>query len=104
MSQFDAFAHPVPSLRRIYPLAVSLRSDLIAAGDESLIAPLAPRRHFNAPAGRLAPIVQVDHEEYMVLIEKLTTVPVRSLPHRIANLSRYRDSLLGAIDLLFYGV
>jgi toxin CcdB len=104
MPQFDAFAHPVPSLRRIYPLAVCLRTDLIAGGDDTLIAPLVPRGHFPAPAGRLAPVVQIDGEEYVVIIEKLTTVPLRHLPRRIANLSRYRESLLGAVDLLFYGV
>lgn len=104
MAQFDVFAHPVPSLRRVYPLAICLRSDLIAGADETHIAPLAPRRHFTTPAGRLAPVVQVDGEEYVVIIEKLTAVPVRSLPRRIANLSRQREPLLGAIDLLFYGV
>lgn len=103
MAQFDVFAHPVASLRRLYPLAICLRSNLIAAGDEIHIAPLALRRHFTAPAGRLAPLVQVDGEEYVVIIEKLTAVPVRSLPRRIANLSPHRGALLAAIDLLFYG-
>lgn len=104
MAQFDVFPHPVPALRRVYPLAICLRSDLIPGGDETSIAPLAPRRRFAAPSGRLAPVVQVDGEDYLVIIEKLTTVPERSLPRRIANLSRFRDPLLGAIDLLFYGV
>lgn len=104
MAQFDVFAHPVHPLRQIYPLAVSLRSDLIPAGEDALIAPLVPRQHIPGAAGRLTPVVRIDDEEYVVLINTLTTVPAQGLPHRMANLNEHRDALLGAIDLLFYGV
>lgn len=104
MPQFDAFPHPVASIRRSYPLAVSLRSDLIAAGEEGLIAPLVPRSRMPGAAGRLNPVVRIDSDEYVVLIERMTTLPVRDLPGRIASLSQYRDELLGAVDLLFHGV
>jgi hypothetical protein len=103
MPQFDVFPHPIESVRRVYPLAVSLRSDLITGGDEGLIAPLIPRSRMPGAVGRLSPVVEIDSEEYMVLIERITTLPVRELPRRIANLSRYRDALLGAVDLLFFG-
>jgi hypothetical protein len=49
-------------------------------------------------------VVEIDAEEYVVLVEYMTTVPARELPRRVANLARYRDELLGAVDLLFYGV
>jgi toxin CcdB len=104
MPQFDAFPHPVPSLRRSFPLALNLRSDLIAAGEEALIAPLVPRKRLPGSVGRLSPVVEIDAEEYVVLVEYMTTVPARELPRRVANLARYRDELLGAVDLLFYGV
>lgn len=104
MAQFDAFAHPVPSLRRIYPLAVSLRSDLIPAGEDTVIAPLVPKTQIGAVSGRLAPVVRIDEEEYVVLVQMLTTVPSRGLPRRIANLNAWRMQLLGAVDLLFYGI
>ena len=104
MLQFDAFPHPVASLRCIYPLAVNLRSALIAPGEDTVIAPLVPRREFPEMPGRLSPVVTIDEDEYVVIIEKLTTVPVHSLSRRIANLSSHRESLLGAVDLLFFGV
>ncbi len=104
MAQFDAFPNPVPSQRRVFPLVISLRSDLIPAASDAVIAPLAPRKQLAGVAGRLSPLVQIDQEEYLVLVERLTTIPLRDLPDRIANLARYRDALLGAVDLLFYGL
>lgn len=103
MPQFDAFPHPVASLRRSFPLAVSLRSDLIA-GEGAIIAAMVPRSRLPGAAGRLCPAVRVDDEEYLVLIESMVSIPARELPPRVANLGRHRDALLGAVDLLFYGV
>jgi hypothetical protein len=104
MPQFDAFPHPVRSMRRDFPLVVSLRSDLIATGTTALVAPLVLHSRFPGASGRLSPLVRIDDEEYVVLIEHLVTFPLRDLPNRVANLARHRDSLLGAVDLLFYGV
>lgn len=104
MPQFDAFPHPVPSVRRNFPLAVTLRSDLMAPSEKAIIAPLVPRKRLPGVVGRYCPVVQVDDEEYVVMLDYLTAVPVHDLPRRIANLSRFREALLGAVDLLFYGV
>lgn len=104
MAQFDVFPHPVPSMRRSFPLAISLRSDLIPAGSDAMIAPMAPRRHFPGTVGRLAPVVQIDEEEYVVLVDQMGPARARGLPRRVANLARHREALLGAVDLLFYGI
>lgn len=104
MTQFDAFPNPVVSQRRAFPLVISLRSDLLPAGSDAVIAPLVQKKLLAGVIGRLSPVVQIDQEEYVVLVERLATIPSRELPHRIANLARYRDALLGAVDLLYYGV
>lgn len=103
MPQFDAFPHPVPSLRKDYPLAVNLRSDVVPGAGQLIIAPLAPRARFGAVAGRLAPIVRVDAEDYVVIIEHMNSIPARAIPPRIANLASNRESLIAALDLLFSG-
>jgi toxin CcdB len=102
--QFDVFANPVPASRRGYPLVVALQSALLASGGDQVVAPLAPRRHIPGASNRLAPVVRIDDEEFVVVIPRLATLPTRELPHRVANLSNHREALLGAIDLLFYGV
>jgi toxin CcdB len=104
MAQFDVFANPVSSARRTYPLVVCLQSELNAGGTEAVVAPLALRRNLSGASGRLAPAVHIDDQEYLVLTNNLTSLPVRDLGRRIANLTSHRQSLMTAIDLLFFGI
>jgi toxin CcdB len=103
MPQFDAFAYPVPALRRAYPLAVNLRSDLFPGSDRIIIAPMVRRAQLPGVAGRLAPVVRIDADEYVVIIDRLVSMPARAVPQRMANLAAHRESLIAAIDLLFSG-
>lgn len=106
MTQFDIFPNPIPASRRVYPLLVSLQSTLLADRASQVVAPLVLRSKLAgaAPESRLAPVVKIDDQDYIVLVPALMTLPASELSRRIANLSRYRQSLLGAVDLLFYGV
>jgi toxin CcdB len=103
MPQFDVFPNPVSSSRRAYPYVVCLQSELGAGRSNQVVAPLAPR-HALPKAGRLAPEVRIEDDEYVVLVTSLTTLPTRDLSRRIANLARHSEALLGAIDLVFYGI
>src|SRR5512139_1491891 len=103
MPQFDVFPNPVSTSHRAYPYVVSLQSELTAGGSNQVVAPLALRRAL-PEARRLAPVVRIKDEDYVVLVTSLTTLPVRDLTRPIANLARHREALLGAIDLVFYGV
>lgn len=49
-------------------------------------------------------MIAIDDTEYIVLIDRMVNLPTRDLSRRVANLGRNREVLLGAIDLLFYGV
>ena len=104
MAQFDVFANPVAAARRAYPLVIHLQSDLLPGSTDIVVAPLAPHRELAGGSGRLSPVVAIDDEPYAVLVRSLTNLPASDLKRRIANLARYRESLLGAVDLLFYGV
>ena len=104
MPQFDVHTNPVSAARRAYPLVISLQSDLMADGALAIVAPLAPRRLLPGAVGRLTPAVAVDDQEFLVLTNGLTSLPVRDLEKRIANLASQRQRLLAAVDLLFFGV
>lgn len=101
--QFDAFANPSPASRQVYPLVVCLQSTLFAGGAQQIVAPLAPQSAFPTPS-RLTPTVRIDGDRYVVAVASLTFLPSRDLKQRVANLAHHREALLGAIDLLFYGV
>jgi toxin CcdB len=104
MGQFDAYPNPDRTSRNQYPFVICLQSELLADRASQVVAPLVPRSAFPTATNRLAPVVRIDDAEYVVLVTSLETLPAGLLSRRIANLSRYRESLLGAIDLLFYGV
>jgi toxin CcdB len=104
MPQFDAHPNPDRTSRAQYPFLICLQSGLLAGRGSQVVAPLVPRSAFAAGTHRLAPLVRIDDTEYVVLVTSLETVPASLLSRRIANLSRHRDALLAAIDLLFYGV
>lgn len=103
MPQFDVFRNPDAASRRVFPFVVSLQSDLVDVASDRVVAPLALRERVPG-TGRLTPVVQLDGDDYVVFIRTLETLPARLLPRRVANLARHRDALLGAVDLLFYGV
>jgi toxin CcdB len=104
MQQFDVYANPVSSARRAYPLIICLQSDLLSDGTEVVVAPMVPRRSLAGAAGRLTPAVAIDDQEYIVLTNSLTSVPARDLVQRTANLLAYRQQLMAAVDLLFFGI
>jgi toxin CcdB len=104
MPQFDAYPNPDRTSRAQYPFVICLQSALLADRASQVVAPLVPRGAFAIATNRLAPVVRIDDAEYVVLVTSLETLPAALLSRRIANLSRYRESLLGAVDLLFYGV
>ena len=104
MAQFDAYPNPDRTSRNQYPFVICLQSALLADRASQVVAPLVPRNAFPTATNRLAPVVRIDDAEYVVLVTSLETLPAGLLSRRIANLSQHRDALLGAIDLLFYGV
>jgi toxin CcdB len=104
MLQFDTFTNPHPRSRRHYPLVVCLQSALVDGRSNQVVVPLVPRDALAGTGSPIAPVVGIDEREYVALVPMLASVQTRELTDRVANLSRHRDELLGAVDLLFYGV
>jgi toxin CcdB len=104
MTQFDVYANPDPESRTVYPYVVNMQSDVTIGGTDRIVAPLAHRGQLPGGAGRLTPLVTIDNREYLVATSGLTTLPSRDLKKRIANLAAHRSEMLGAVDLLFFGV
>jgi toxin CcdB len=104
MTQFDVFPNPESQSRAQFPLLVCLQSELLAEQVTQVVAPLVLAAKFVRAATPITPAVQIDDQPYIVLIPRLVVLPGRFLKGRVANLARQRDELLGAVDLLFYGV
>jgi len=104
MAQFDVFPNPVARARPSYPYVVILQAEVARDSRERAVAPVAPRTAFAVVAGRLTPIMNIDGDEFVVLVPSLTTVPVQGLRHAVASVVDRRDDLLAAVDYLFFGV
>jgi toxin CcdB len=102
--QFDVFANPVSAARAALPYVVVLQSDITTTSVEAIVAPLALRSKFSEAAGRLLPHVSFDGRDFVVIAASLAALPIADLRRKVGNLAEYRAELLGAIDLLFYGV
>jgi toxin CcdB len=102
--QFDVFANPVSAARSALPFVVVLQSDITATNVETIVAPLALRSKFPEAAGRLLPPVVLDGRDFVVVTASLAALPITDLRRKVGNLAAHRVELLGAADLLFFGV
>jgi hypothetical protein len=80
-----------------------LQSDLVATGQDRVVAPLVPKTAMPPLAGRLIPVVTVGEHAYAVLVPSLTTMPATDLRHPVAHLADARDGVMAALDYLFFG-
>jgi hypothetical protein len=101
MAQFDV--HPVqPGAPRSIRFQIALQSNMLGASDSVVVGALvAVTGKTSVP--RLNPVVRVADELVMFDPTLIATVPRRSLPPAVANLSEHRDAFAAAIDLAFTG-
>lgn len=104
MTQFDVFPNPISSTRSVYPYVVVLQSRAASTRNEVVIAPITRRANAAGAVGRLTPIVQIDGRDHVVVTGSLATIQTVDLKRRVASLADHRSELLGAIDLLFFGI
>lgn len=104
MTQFDVFANPVANARTIYPYVVVLQSGAAKTRNEVVVAPITRRANAAGASGRLTPVIRIDDRDYVVVTASLTTLPAADLKRKVTSLAQYRSDLLGAVDLLFFGI
>src|SRR5262249_31308518 len=104
MTQFEVFRNPAARVHRVYPFVVVLQADLAQRGSQRVVAPVAPRAGFPAIPGRLTPIIGIEREEFVLLVNALETVSVRGLNGAVVSLASRRNDIVAGIDYLFFGV
>ncbi len=102
--QFDVFVNPIAAARRAYPHLVVLQSDIAQALTHDIVAPIVPRDSLKSVSGRMNPGVSVESVDGVVLVSALTTIRRSDLKRPMATLASERDTLLAAVDYLFFGV
>ena len=98
------YENPIPRARRAFPFIAVLQSDFADTGRDRMVAPLVPRTRMPGAAGRLTPVVSILGVEHLLLVPRMTAVPVADLREPKDEIARYRDAITAAIDFLFLGV
>jgi toxin CcdB len=102
--QLAVFDNPVTRARRVYPFVVVMQSDFIDTGPERIVACVVPRSRLPGGAGRLMPVVMLDGQEHLLLVQSLTSVLVADLRTSRGDLAKHRTEIVAALDHLFLGV
>jgi toxin CcdB len=105
MHQFDVFRNPNPRTAREVPFLVSLQHGLLDALETRLVAPLVPTRPLGRTGiTRLNPVVVVNGQRYLILMQQLGAVRARALGRPVDTLESHRSVIIAAMDLLVSGV
>ena len=99
--QFDVFLNPLGDTKT-YPFVVVLQSPFSELAGTRVVAPAVRYLPNSRTVGVLTPRFIVDGQEYTLQIFQLTSVKVRSLKRKIANIGDRRDEITRALDHLFH--
>lgn len=102
MAQFDVYRN---AGHRRYPLLVDLQADLLRELATRVVAPLVPlARLARAPITQLNPVVPIDGEPHVVVLQEMAALPTARLRRPVATLRGHRRDLVAGLDLLFTGI
>jgi len=100
--QFDVFENP-DSSDSLRPLIVVVQSDRLAHLRTRVVMPLIPPSQIK-PAGRLTPTVTAAGRHMVLSGSEIATIDTAFLGKPIDNIEAERDRVLGATDVLFFGI
>jgi len=105
MGQYTLYKNENKNTKTAYPYFVNVQSDLLDELNSRIVIPLSPLKSLkNTNAKKLCPIIEIDDNSFVLLTHQLISVPKSLLKKETASLEKYRDEILGAIDLLLTGI
>ncbi len=101
MAQFDVYRLPrgAGSI-----LAVDLQNKLFDGLATRVVAPLYPLNARDKPILRLNPVIEIEGQHYLLAMQEMSALRVKSLGAKVASLEARRDEIVGAIDFLITSV
>lgn len=102
MAQFDVYANPIESERKIYPYVVQLSSDFVSGTRARLTAPLSPAALTPSLKG-VHPLLDFEGQAYV--LETMSTVSHDSsdLRQSVGHVRQHVDAIFNALDFAFHG-
>ena len=91
--------HALPGGGRV----VNLQSDFLDWADTRVVAPLVPVDQSPPPARHLNPVITLDDEKFVLIVQSMAAVRVSALGPAVGDLSGHRDEITRAVDMVFQG-
>ncbi len=85
-------------------LAVDLQNKLAGGLATRVVAPLYPLNAEDKPILRMNPVVEIEGRRYLLAIQEMSALRVKSLGAKVASLEARRDEIVAAIDFLITSV
>ena len=104
MGQFMLYKNTSEESSETYPYFVDIQNDLLDALNSRLVIPLTAAKSLSANISNLCPITTVDDEEFVLLTQQMTNVPVSALQRPAGSLAHLRDDIVSAVDFLITGI
>ena len=106
MRQFCVYKNCNAATRSVYPLLLNVQSDLISETGTRVVVPMVPIGRGRHPPAitSLAPIMNVNENEYVLVVPLLAAAAIPDLGKLEADLSHERPAIMAALDLLIPGI
>jgi toxin CcdB len=105
MAQFDVYRNANSATRARIPYLLDVQSDLLDTLATRIVVPLCkPGILKGRLAEKLNPAFDVEGRQVAMLTPELAGVPAKVLGEPIANLSKQRGAIIGALDLVITGI
>lgn len=97
MARFNVY--DLPGAGRV----VNLQSDFLDWADTRVVAPLVPMDQSPPPAKHLNPVIDLDGEQFVLIIQSMAAVRASALGPAVGDLSDHQDEITRAVDMVFQG-
>ncbi len=101
MAQFDVYRLPRGAGS---VLVVDVQNKLFDGLATRVVAPLYPLSAKDKPILSLNPVVEIEGQHYLLAIQEMSALRVKSLGAKVASLEARRDEIVAAIDFLVTSV
>jgi toxin CcdB len=105
MPQFSLHRNRDPATRARFPLLLDIQSDLLEPLATRVVVPLstagaAPSRVMQT----LTPVLRFEGKEFALVTPQLAAIATKELGPAVGSLSRERDAIIAALDMLITGI
>jgi toxin CcdB len=105
MPQFSVHKNKNVKTRDAFPYLVDVQSNLLSDLQTRVVVPAAKVSSLaRRPLSNLTPVVEIERHKYVLLVPQMAGISRTELGQEIADLSRHRQDIVGAIDFLITGI